>query len=380
MKRLVRIAAALLALLVALIGAARWRFAGGGRFPDRAGEPVLPASALERVASLDRPPGNVAVSRQGRVFITFHPEAHPPTKVAEIVDGRAVPFPDQAFQRPRDVGAWFDTPLSLRVDSEDRLWVLDHGSHGMTVPRLVAFDLGTNGLVHEFWFPREIAGRGSMLNDFAISPDARRIYIADSSVFAGHGAIVVYEVETRQARRLLDGDRTVQAERFVPRVRGRDMVFLGVFAVRPNVDSIALDRQGLWLYFGAVTAQNLYRARTSDLEDPDLPPQELSARVETFARKTMSDGITTDWDGNVYVTDPEHDAIHRIDRRGFQSTLLRDDRLRWPDGLGYARDGWLYVTCSALQDVILRSAEDVRRAGPYDVWRFQTGVLGVTGQ
>ena len=368
-------------VLAALIwGAVRFRHGGGARFPDRAGEPVLPASALELVANLPLPPGNVAVSKRGRIFLTFHPEGHPTVKVAEWVGGRAVAYPDLAFQMERASRAWFDTPLSLRIDSEDRLWVLDYGSHGMTVPRLLAFDLEKNELVHEFWFPREVAGRGSMLNDFAISPDAKRIYISDSSVFRNSGAIITYDVATKTARRLLDGDRSVQAMPYLPRVRGRDMQFFGAFAIRPNVDSIALDRHGLWLYFGAVTSDVLWRIRVQDLDDPDLSAEQVAARVATFARKTVSDGITVDWEDNVYVTDPEHDAIHRIDRRGEQVTLLRDERLRWPDGLGFGPQGWIYVTCSALHDVILAGETVVRAAGPYQVGRFRAGALGFPGQ
>ena len=43
---------------------------GGAYLEDRTTDPALPASALEVVADLDYPPGNIAVSRTGRVF--FH--------------------------------------------------------------------------------------------------------------------------------------------------------------------------------------------------------------------------------------------------------------------------------------------------------------------
>src|SRR5262249_10282282 len=43
----------------------------GVRLEDRTTEPRLPGSALEVVATLDWPPGNVAVSRSGRVFLSL---------------------------------------------------------------------------------------------------------------------------------------------------------------------------------------------------------------------------------------------------------------------------------------------------------------------
>ena len=50
--------------------------------------PMLPESALEIVAELPLPPGNLAVSSKGRVFFNFHPEFDlQGTKVAELDPG-----------------------------------------------------------------------------------------------------------------------------------------------------------------------------------------------------------------------------------------------------------------------------------------------------
>ena len=71
---------------------------GGMRLEDRTTAPLLPAAALELVADLAFPPGNIAVSRTGRVFFSFHPGGDPPIAVAELVGGKPFPYPDQAFQ------------------------------------------------------------------------------------------------------------------------------------------------------------------------------------------------------------------------------------------------------------------------------------------
>ena len=123
--RLLLVVAGMLLLL-------RYTVGGGERLEDRTGEPVLKGTALEVVANLPLPPGNVAVSQSGRVFFTFHPEADPPVRVAELVGGKPVPYPDEEFQK-RDKGtAHFQTPLAVRVDRQDRLWVLDYGGYGIT--------------------------------------------------------------------------------------------------------------------------------------------------------------------------------------------------------------------------------------------------------
>jgi sugar lactone lactonase YvrE len=203
--------------------------------------------------------------------------------------------------------------------------------------------------------------------------------VADASVFAKRPGLVVYDVAAGRSRRRLDGHASVEAEPFVPMVQGRRMLVFGVFAVRPGVDSIALDRRGEWLYYAAVTAGRLYRVRTRDLDDDSLPAAELAARVEAFAAKTMSDGITTDLAGRVYLSDLEHSAIVALEPDGSLHTLLRTPELRWPDGLGFGPDGWLYVTCSALHHVIGRSSAHVRAHAPYQLYRFRPGALGVPG-
>jgi hypothetical protein len=154
---------------------------GGVRLEDRTAAPRLPPSALELVAALDHPPGNIAVSGSGRVFLSLHPAGDPPTKVVELIDGKPVPYPDASFQHPRGDAPSFDTVPAVRIDRKDRLWALDHAGFGRGQPRIVAFDLGTGALVHRYDFPSEVAGFLSMLNDFQVDPAGEKIYIAESS-------------------------------------------------------------------------------------------------------------------------------------------------------------------------------------------------------
>ncbi len=374
MRWLARTAAAIFGLLAVLVLGLWVRYGGGEHFEDRTTDPELPASALEVVADLDWPPGNIAVSEEGRVFFSFHPEAGPPVQVAELVDGEPVPYPPQL---PEELA--YQSVLSLRIDRQGRLWVLDNANHGTGTPRLLAFDLASGEVAYRFDFPPEIAGPGSHLNDFQVSPDGRRIYIAEASIFGKTPALVVHDVEAGESRRLLEGHESVTPEHYVPVVQGREMIVFGIFAIRPGVDSIALDRRGEWLYFAPVTSNHMYRVRRADLDDPSLSPDQLAARVERFALKTMSDGITTDLDDNVYLSDPDESAIVLLQPDGSLRTLLKDPLLRWPDGFSFGPDGWLYVTCSALHHVIMRSGSHLRSQAPYQIFRFRPGPLGIPG-
>jgi sugar lactone lactonase YvrE len=101
--------------------------------------------------------------------------------------------------------------------------------------------------------------------------------------------------------------------------------------------------------------------------------------VEVWGRKTLSDGITMDVDDDVYLSDMEHSAILQLRPDHTLVTLLKDERLRWPDGFSFGPDGWLYVSCSALHQVILKSSGEIRGHAPYQLFRFKPGPAGVPG-
>ena len=102
--------------------------------------------------------------------------------------------------------------------------------------------------------------------------------------------------------------------------------------------------------------------------------------MEDFGPKPQSDGITVDLEGNVYITDVEHGAVALLGQDRKLRTLLRDDRFRWLDGMSFGPDGWLYVTDSALQEVMLKSRSHIRSKAPYFIWRFRPGHEGLPGR
>src|SRR5262249_46268812 len=121
-----------LVIVVAIVAIAlRLTLGGGDSLEDRTGAPTLPSTALEVVADLPLPPGNIAVAKDGRVFFTFHPEGHPPIKLAELVGGKPVAYPNEDFQSEKGGAQHFQTPLAVRVDRQGRLWVLDYGNYGL---------------------------------------------------------------------------------------------------------------------------------------------------------------------------------------------------------------------------------------------------------
>ena len=158
------------------------------------------------------------------------------------------------------------------------------------------------------------------------------------------------------------------------------MQALGLVAIRPGVDSIALSRDGAWLYYAPITNRHLYRVASTALLDTALKPEALAATVEVLPPKTMADGITTDNEGHVYLSDLEHSAVLRYTpATGAMTTLVKTERLRWTDGFSFGPDGWLYVTGSSLQHVIGQLPSSVAEHAPYQVFRFQPGATAPAG-
>mgnify|MGYP001819424559 CR=1 FL=1 len=351
------------------------RHGGGEPYVDLTTTPILGGQVFEDVLSYPEPIGNVAVSRSGRIFFTVHPEARPKgNKLLEFVDGAAEPFPDGASQKKL-----FDSVLGVVIDRFDRLWTIDHGNHGLRQPRLLAFDLATGELIHDERFDERIAPKGSFLQDLQVSPDGRTVVIADASFWRKAPALIVYDIGTAAARRVLERHHSVSAENYLIYNDQRPMSFLGgIVSLRGGVDGIALSDE--WLYYGALNGSSLYRVSLADLRNSTIPDSQLAARVERYSSKPLSDGLSIDNDGNVFITDVEHNAIFVVRTNQEARTLARSQRLRWPDALSFGPDGWLYVADSALSEVVLKSREHIDSAGPYKIYRFQPGTTGTPGQ
>ena len=157
------------------------------------------------------------------------------------------------------------------------------------------------------------------------------------------------------------------------------MEFLGgIASLRGGIDGIALDHE--WLYYGALSGSGLYRIRLSDLRNEKLPPGQLVNRVERYSDKPLSDGLSVDLEGNIYITDVEHSSVFVVGKQRELKTLIQSPDIRWPDALSFGPGGYLYLADSALPELILQSQEHIEASGPYRIYRFRPGFDGIPGQ
>jgi hypothetical protein len=339
---------------------------------DLSTPPLVPNEQVETLIELPYPPGNVAVSPDGRIFFDLHPFAQPKrftdATVFELVDGSARPFPDADFQ------ARFNGPLGMTVDQQNRLWIVEPQGLEKYPTRLLGFDLNDGSLCYEFAFTKQ---QSRFAQDMRVSPDGRTMYLADTGIFTFVAPrLIVLDLEQRTPRTVLTRHPSVRPQRVAILSGGRRYsIGFGAVTFRVGVDGIALSQDGAWLYFATMNHDTLYRVPTSILNDPAADETVVARHLESVATKPLNDGIDIDSDANVYLTDIEHGGTARISRDGTLATLTRSDQVIWPDGVVLAPSGEVIFTDSAIPAYIDQLArppkrERIEAAAPYRIYRF----------
>ena len=168
--------------------------------------------SLKVTASSDRQWTGVAISDHNRLFVNYpYWSEDVPVSVAELVDGRAIPYPSLEWN-DRSNPEGFNAVQSVVIDAINRLWVLDTNNpqfKGVKKkgPVLFLFDLKKNRKVKAFTFPAGIYHPNSYFNDMRIDTIKEIAYITDS----GNGALIVLNLTTGKSRRLLDDHPSVQS-------------------------------------------------------------------------------------------------------------------------------------------------------------------------
>ncbi|GAB3549958.1 hypothetical protein GCM10027577_28340 [Spirosoma fluminis] len=189
---------------------------------------TVPSVSLTQVATSRVQWTGVAVARDGRVFANF-PRMETdtiPYSVAYVTGDQATPFPNADWNTwnpslsPQD---HFICVQSVYMDDQNNLWVLDAASPQMRGvvkggPKLIKFNPATGQLIQRIVFDNEmVVYPGSYLNDVRIDTQKNVAYITDSN----QGALIVVNLATGKARRVLSQSPTTKSEGVVIQAEGR---------------------------------------------------------------------------------------------------------------------------------------------------------------
>ena len=339
---------------------------------------------LEEVARLDKGPGNITVTPQGKIVLSLHQFFTPQWRVVALGEnGEMSPFPNSLLASGGKCVMALDSVLGLQSDSRGVVWMLDNGMRNGAVPKLLGWDTRSDQLARIIHLPPPVTVTNSFVNDLAIDEHNNAIYIADPAR-GDEAALIVVDLSTGLSRRLLQGHKSVVAEDIELEIEGKAVQTKqqdgSLINARVGINPIALDRDSLWLYYGPMHGTSMYRVKARDLLNPLLSEHVLAARVERYSAKPICDGISIDNAGNIYVTDVVNNAIGMIDITRRYRILVKDARLSWPDAFSFGPDGKLYTVANQLHKTPALNAGEMEAIPPYFIFRITPPAQGQPGR
>lgn len=320
----------------------------------------------------------ITMSKDNRLFVNFPRWSDRyRNAVVEVQNGGVThPYPNESWNRwdgkAESAGKAFVCVQSVVVDDRNSLWVLDPAAPmlGPVVPggaKLVEIDLGKNQVKRIIPFGPEVAKTKSYLNDIRIDTRSNTGYMTDSGI----GGIVVLDLASGRARRVLDGHPSVLADESVDIViDGKPVRDASGKPPTFHSDGIALSPDGEHLYYQALRGATLYRVSTRVLRDVAASPEDVAAAVQKVAATFPVDGLWMDVHSRIYLSAITKNAVVRLLPDGRTETLASDPRLAWPDTFTQGPDGAIYVTTSHIHQTPRFNKGKSTRTMPYGVLKI----------
>ena len=266
----------------------------------------------------------------GRVFVGYpRIDGNAGLSLAELhADGSVAAYPGgswNGFKPGADPANAFVSVSALQVGPGGRLWVVDGaagygGKPVASAQKLLVIDTKLNAVSRVYRLASALKPR-SEIADVALHGSVA--YVTD----AGAPGLIVLDLKTGDARRVLDRDPSTTAQRPAlvdgKILRGSDGKPVGI-----NADQIDITPDGQFVYLQPLSGP-LYRIPTHALDDGSLPAATLSALTEFWYNTPSVAGMTIDGDGDLYLTDLGSDAVLKLtpDRR--LTLVAKDERLHW---------------------------------------------------
>lgn len=344
------------------------------------------AEVLVKIEPPHPDPSGIAVSSDNRVFLGFprHADNHKNFALAELKDGRLIPFLDKAFTYPsqKPVGEWLVSPHGIYMDKNDVLWILDDGKRAgiKEIPygaaKVVAVDIRQKKIIHSIPVSKDAYSNSSHLNDLRVdlSHGAKgTVYIANSG-FGKHYSLVVMDVASGRSREvLLNHFSTSPEPGFMAFLEGQPRVLQGDSVSFPNggADGITISPDEKTLYWTAISGRKLYSIPTEILSDFSKSEKEIEEAVKFEGEHPACDGLAEDEQGNIYFGAFEQQSIVKRTPEGIYRLVSHDAKnYVWPDGMAY-KNGFVYVTLGQWNRLAdFNNGRDLRKP-PYLVVRIK---------
>ncbi len=286
-------------------------------------------------------PAGIALSKSGRIFLTFPRWVDVAATCVELVGDQLKPVPNLALHQKNAGDDRLVSIQGIAIDGLDRVWMLD-----AAVARLYAFDLAKNEIVQRIRFSSDVLKTSTYANDVRVDRKRGKAGFAFISDSVAGGVIVVDLASSESWRRLQNAPSARSDPKYAANVEGEP------YSSKGNCDGIALSPDGKRLYYTAFSRAEIHSVDCDALCDRAKSDKQVDNTIKKIATKASgNDGMLCDAEGRIYTTDYEDNAIRRwspdagADQTG--EIIVQDERLLWPDAL-WIHDGQLYITCNQL--------------------------------
>ncbi|KAK2615078.1 hypothetical protein N8I77_001854 [Diaporthe amygdali] len=346
---------------------------------------------IQVALTLDTPCNGVSTTEDGRLFVLYArvdgTQAQGLPEVVEWVNGTGVPYPDarwNSYAGPdsdSDPATTFVRVNSQRIDRDGNLWLVDTGSPGFGTPvilpegpKLVVVDTHADEVKRVYPMGNVTLSK-SLLDDIRFDATGSRAYLTDAG--AG-GALIVLDLDSGRAVRLLEGDLSVGA--FTPTSgEGKLMYSSTGEAQYIYADQLEVSPDGKWFYYQPASG-GMSRIETQFLDQAFYNSSMaslsvLSQYVEPYALTPSTGGTAIDAEGNIYVSDTDRQAIEKVYPNGTRTMLVQDERLLWIDAMWVDNQKRLWLPAAQLnRGVPFQTDGQSKIVKPLHVYTIDIGV------
>lgn len=321
--------------------------------------------------TLETPCNGVSTTPAGRLFVLYArvdgTQGQGLPEVVEWVNGSGIPYPDATWNSYADGSSSSSSSSSMsanpattfirvnsqRIGPDGNLWLVDTGSPGFGTPvlqpagpKLVVVDVATNRVVRTYGMGN-VTLSGSLLDDIRFHTATGTAYLTDAGA---SGALIVLDLATGRAVRVLDGDVSTGAS--MP-ASGEGSLLRSASGGTPQyirADQLEVSPDGRYLYWQPASG-GMSRIETRYLDQALYNSSlagVLAGLVEPFALTPSTGGTAMDAEGSIYVSDVDRQAIEKVYANGTRTTIVRDERLLWVDAMWISSDKKLWMPAAQL--------------------------------
>jgi sugar lactone lactonase YvrE len=335
------------------------------------------ASALKTEAQTNEMNWNAVAIDKGRIFVAGPRWTGSKGPQLAILDEARRPraYPNAAWNAWRsgqDASTSFVNINAIHRDAKGNLWAVDTGSPafgGDPLPggaKLVQIGLRSGKVTRVIPLGPDVALPGSYVDDVRFN--GSYAYLTD----AGRPGIIVLELTSGKARRVLDGHAATTAADDRPvMLDGAIVMDPGGKPLRVNADPLEVSKDGKWLYFGPLEGP-WSKVPTKLLNDPAISAALLSAAVEPWIDLPPVGGTAMGPDGSLYYSELATDSIKRRFPDGRVITLASDPALHWVDAPFIAPNGKLWLPAAQMDRVALFHGGKATTRWPLKLYSLDT--------